>query len=64
MTKPQLIEHDGVLVVRDDLFPGGTKARYLPLLFDGAGEVVYGEQETVRMSFMTARDIIHKLATS
>jgi hypothetical protein len=41
MTKPQVIEHDGVLVVRDDLFPGGTKARYLPLLFDGADEVVY-----------------------
>ena len=41
MTKPQVIEHDGVLVVRDDLFPGGTKARFLPLLFDGADEVVY-----------------------
>lgn len=41
MTKPQVIEHDGGIVVRDDLFPGGTKARYLPLLFDGADEVVY-----------------------
>jgi hypothetical protein len=41
MTKPQVIEHDGVFVVRDDLFPGGTKARYLPLLFDAADEVVY-----------------------
>lgn len=41
MTKPQVIQHDGVLVVRDDLFPGGTKARFLPLLFDGADEVVY-----------------------
>jgi hypothetical protein len=41
MTKPQLIQHDGVFVVRDDLFPGGTKARFLPLLFDGAEEVVY-----------------------
>jgi hypothetical protein len=41
MTKPQVIEHDGVFIVRDDLFPGGTKARYLPLLFDGAEEVVY-----------------------
>jgi 1-aminocyclopropane-1-carboxylate deaminase/D-cysteine desulfhydrase-like pyridoxal-dependent ACC family enzyme len=41
MTKPQVIEHHGVLVVRDDLFPGGTKARFLPLLFDGADEVVY-----------------------
>jgi 1-aminocyclopropane-1-carboxylate deaminase/D-cysteine desulfhydrase-like pyridoxal-dependent ACC family enzyme len=41
MTKPQVIKHDGVFVVRDDLFPGGTKARFLPLLFDGADEVVY-----------------------
>ena len=41
MTKPQLIQHDGVFVVRDDLFPGGTKARFLPSLFDGADEVVY-----------------------
>lgn len=29
------------MVVRDDLFPGGTKARFLPMLFDGANEVVY-----------------------
>ena len=28
-------------VVRDDLFPGGTKARFLPILFEGANEVVY-----------------------
>ena len=41
MTKPHVIEHDGVLIVRDDLLAGGTKARYLPLLFDGADEVVY-----------------------
>lgn len=39
--KPQTSEHDGVLVVRDDLFPGGTKARFLGVLFDGADEVVY-----------------------
>jgi hypothetical protein len=38
---PLIIEHDGVLVVRDDLFPGGTKARFLGTLFDGADEVVY-----------------------
>ena len=31
MIKPQVIEHDGVLVVRDDLFEGGTKARFIPL---------------------------------
>ena len=41
MVKPQVIEHDDVFVVRDDLFPGGTKARFLPSLFDGASEVVY-----------------------
>lgn len=39
MTK--IIEHDGISVVRDDLHPGGTKARYLASLFDGAGECVY-----------------------
>jgi hypothetical protein len=39
--KPQVPEHEGVFVVRDDLFSGGTKARFLPLLFDCADEVVY-----------------------
>lgn len=39
--KPELVEHDGIKVVRDDLYPGGTKARFLGLLFDGADEVVY-----------------------
>jgi len=34
-------EHDGVLVVREDLIAGGTKARVLPVLFDGAEEYVY-----------------------
>jgi hypothetical protein len=38
---PIVVEHDGVLVVRDDLFPGGTKARFLGMLFEGAEEVVY-----------------------
>lgn len=39
--KPKTSEHDGVLVVRDDLFPGGTKARFLGRLYDDADEVVY-----------------------
>lgn len=39
--KPKTSRHDGILVVRDDLFPGGTKARFLGTLFDGADEVVY-----------------------
>jgi threonine dehydratase len=38
---PIITEHGGVLVVRDDLFPGGTKARFLGMMFDGADEVVY-----------------------
>jgi hypothetical protein len=41
VTAPVIIEHDGVLVVRDDLFPGGTKARFIPELFEGADELVY-----------------------
>lgn len=39
--RPKTSEHDGITVVRDDLFPGGTKARYLRLLFHAADEVVY-----------------------
>lgn len=38
---PKLIEHDGIMVVRDDLLRGGTKARFLGVFFDGADEVVY-----------------------
>lgn len=33
--------HDGIHVVRDDLYPGGTKARFIAQLFDGVDEVVY-----------------------
>ena len=32
---------DGITVVRDDLFPGGTKARFIPALFEGVEELVY-----------------------
>lgn len=38
---PEIVEHDGILVVRDDKMPGGTKARVLPVLFDHHGEYVY-----------------------
>lgn len=41
MKPPVVRDHDGILVVRDDLFPGGTKARFLGYFFDGADEVVY-----------------------
>jgi hypothetical protein len=33
--------HDGIEVIRDDLYPGGTKARYLSTLFQEHDEVVY-----------------------
>jgi cysteine synthase len=41
LTAPVVTDHFGIRVVRDDLFPGGTKARFAGRLFDGADEVVY-----------------------
>jgi hypothetical protein len=41
MTPPVVVVHSGISVVRDDLFKGGTKARFLPVLFENADEVVY-----------------------
>jgi hypothetical protein len=38
---PTVVEHDGILVVRDDLIGGGTKARFLIRLFETADELVY-----------------------
>jgi hypothetical protein len=40
-TIPLLAEHDGILVVRDDLYLGGTKARFIGAFFAGADEAVY-----------------------
>lgn len=40
-SEPQIIEHEGILVVRDDLIPGGTKARVLHVLLNDASEYVY-----------------------
>ena len=41
MIAPVVETHDDIRVVRDDLFPGGTKARFVPALFEAADEVVY-----------------------
>jgi hypothetical protein len=41
LNAPIVVEHNGIAVVRDDLFPGGTKARFLPAMFDSADELVY-----------------------
>lgn len=38
---PPLIKHYGVLVARDDLIGGGTKARYILPLYEQANEIVY-----------------------
>jgi hypothetical protein len=38
---PVISQHRGISVVRDDLFPGGTKARFLGQLFADAEELVY-----------------------
>ena len=46
MKEPVVVEHESVQVVRDDLYRGGTKARFLPVLFESVDEVVYaGPQE-------------------
>ena len=38
---PMIEEHQGTIVVRDDLIPGGTKSRFLVPLFEGHQEIVY-----------------------
>lgn len=41
MDIPKIEMHDRFFVVRDDLVPGGTKARVVNLFFEGFQEVVY-----------------------
>jgi hypothetical protein len=41
LTAPILEVHRGITVVRDDLFPGGTKARFIGSVFDTTTEAVY-----------------------
>lgn len=41
LARPEIREHAGVLVVRDDLIQGGTKVRALPAILEGAREFVY-----------------------
>lgn len=41
LPNPVIIEHDGFLVVRDDLLLGGTKRRAIHVLFDEHEEYVY-----------------------
>jgi hypothetical protein len=62
---PVIIEHEGVLVVRDDLFPGGTKARFLGMLFNGTEEVVYASpaEGGAQVALATVAGQLHKRAT-
>jgi len=39
--EPVIKEHQGVIVVRDDFIPGGSKRRFVDRLFGNAAEVVY-----------------------
>lgn len=41
MKPPLLVNHLGVSVVRDDQFPGGTKARFAAELWQDCDEIVY-----------------------
>ena len=41
LEKPIIMEHHGVMVVRDDLIEGGTKVRALPVLFGEESEYAY-----------------------
>jgi hypothetical protein len=62
---PIIIEYEGVLVVRDDLFPGGTKARFLGVLFNGADEVVYASpaEGAAQVALATVARSLNKRAT-
>ncbi len=41
LLKPQVTQHEGIWVVRDDLLPGGTKSRFISKLFQAHDEIVY-----------------------
>jgi cysteine synthase len=64
-TLPHVKIHDGVHVVRDDLFAGGTKARFVPQLFSGADEVVYASpaEGGAQFALATVAQALGKRAT-
>lgn len=61
----EVVQHGPVLVVRDDLFEGGTKARYVRCLFSGADEVVYASpaQGGAQVALATVARQLGKRAT-
>jgi len=63
---PIVTVHDGIHVVRDDLYPGGTKARFIPTLYaDGIDEVVYASpaQGGAQVALATVARDLGKRAT-
>jgi hypothetical protein len=64
-TTPIVREHEGILVVRDDLFPGGTKARFMHLVFDDADEAVYASpaEDGAQAALATVAQRLGKRAT-
>lgn len=64
---PTVVEHDGILVVRDDMYPGGTKARFLvPMLRDlPEKEFIYASpaQGGAQTALATAAMLCGKKAT-
>ena len=43
---PQIVEHDGIFVVRDDLYPGGTKSRIIEKYFTACVTQTYAYPAT------------------
>jgi hypothetical protein len=62
---PIVMEHAAVLVVRDDLFPGGTKAHFLGQFFNAAEEMVYASPSKggAQVALATVARQLRKLAT-
>lgn len=62
---PVVQEHDGIWVVRDDLNPGGTKARFVGVFFAGADEAVYASpaEGGAQMALATVARQLSKRAT-
>lgn len=60
-----LEEHQGVVVLRDDLIPGGTKTRMLPLVFRQCDEVVFASpcQGTAQVALAVTAKLLSKKAT-
>ncbi|MCA3488525.1 MAG: pyridoxal-phosphate dependent enzyme [Rhodobacter sp.] len=65
MNAPILEIHRGITVVRDDLFPGGTKARFIGQVFDGVSEAVYASppEGGAQTALATVARVLGKRAT-